>query len=310
MTATEIIKPRGCHLIAKSNELVYRSYRLSVVEQRLVAILASRISPTDHDFSSYYFSYADLASLCGLQRGGSVVRDAKNAIAGLRGRTLRLPCVDAAGNPAEMMVGWISASICSNHFDGGVTLRLEPELKPYFLALRERFVSYGLHNIVQMKTMFGIRFYEVFKGRQRLGKMRLSLDEARKIAGLSDTEHERPTDFRRKVLTPAVADINGRTDIRVKLKRILQSRALVGWQVSIRAQEPKGFDRSAPPPVPVEVPPPLTESEAERHERLYQLFVSGQKLSPDEDADFSFLESKKERHETFIESAPNQSSLF
>lgn len=310
MTRAIAGKPERFHLVAKSNDLIYKSYRLSVVEQRLVAILASRIHPTDHDFSSYFFSYADLASLCGLQRGGNIARDIKNAIEGLRGRTLRLPCVDAAGKPAEMLVGWLSAAICSDGHSGGATLRLEPELKPYFLALRARFTEFGLHNIVQMKTSYGIRFYEVFKGRQGLRKMTLSLSEARQIAGVSDDEHVRPTDFRRKVVEPAVKDINSKTDIKVRLRRVIQNRQLVGWSATIVGQEPKGFDNSAPPPVPVEVPPPLTPEEEKRHGLLYRKFISASGLDSSENTEFSFLESKKERHNGFIDSAPNQPNLL
>jgi plasmid replication initiation protein len=309
MTEAIAIKPNQFHLVAKSNDLIYKSYRLTVVEQRLVAILASKIHPADHDFSDYYFSYADLASLCGLQRGGNIVRDVKNAIEGLRGKTLRLPCLGVDGKPAEMLVGWLSAAICSDAHSGGATLRLEPELKPYFLALRARFTQYGLHNIVQMTTSYGIRFYEAFKSRQGLGKMTLRAPDARRIAGVSDDEHVRPTDFRRKVVEPAVRDINSKTDIKVKLKRIMKNRQLVGWEATICHQIPKGFDDVAPPPVAIEAPPRPTKLESERLSELRKIYIAGLEMSPNENMDFTFLSSKQDKWDDFLRTEPNQQTL-
>jgi len=310
MTVMAERKPGVFHLVAKSNALIFLSYRLTVVEQRIVAILASQIHPADHDFSTYYFKYSDLEALCGIERGSAIVRDLKNALAGLRSKTLRLPCVDARGGSAEMLVGWLSMAICSDEHSGGVALRLEPELKPYFLALRARFTKYGLHNIVQMQRSFSIRFYEVFKSYQRLGKVKLTLASARGIAAIADSDYKRSTDFRRHVLKPAVEEINAKTDIHVTLRRVMESRQLVGWTAKIKHQMPSGFDTSAPPPAPVEAPPPLTTLETDRLTALEKEYLRPGELDSERSADLSFLSQKKSRWETFLEEHPNQPSLF
>lgn len=302
--------PGDFHLVAKSNALIFLSYRLTVVEQRIVAILASQIHPADHDFSTYYFKYSDLSALCGLGRGSGIVRDMKNALTGLMSKTLRLPCVDAHGDDAEMIVGWLSMAICSDAHSGGVTLRFEPHLKPYFLALRARFTKYGLHNIVQMRSSFTIRFYEVFKSNQRFGKMKLTLASAREIAAINDSDYGRSTDFRRNVLGPAIKEINAKTDIHVTLRRVMESRQLVGWTAKIKHQMPKGFDTSAPPPTPVETPPPLTTLEADRLKALEKEYLQPGELDSEKSADLSFLSHKKSRWENFLSEQPNQQSLF
>ena len=189
-------------------------------------------------------------------------------------------------------------------------MRLEPELKPYFLALRARFTEYGLHNIVQMKTSYGIRFYEVFKSRQGFKKMTLSLSEARRIAGTDDTEHSRSTEFRRRVVEPAVKDINAKTDIKVKLKRVMKNRQLIGWEATINHQMPKGFDDSAPPPLPVEAPPRPTKLEGERLAALTKIYNEGLEMSPDENTDFTFLTVKQDRWDDFLKTEPNQQKLL
>ena len=305
------VQPQGYHLIAKSNALIYLSYRLSVVEQRIIGLLASQIHPTDHDFSEYFFRYEDLEALCGLSRGGNVVRDVKNAVASLRGRTLRLPSIDREGNPAELLVGWLSSALCSDGRQGGVALKFEPALKPYLLALRQRFTRYGLHNIIQMKSSYGIRFYEIFKSHQRQGSFVLPLEEARRVAGLTDAEHQRSTEFRRWVLEPSVREINKKTDIRVKLARILKNRRVVGWTVKIKTQRAKGFDKSGIPPAPIEAPPRLTASEADHLAELEAKYLNpSSSLTAEESADYSFLSLKQSRYEDFQEDTPNQPSLF
>lgn len=308
--ALEPVSVKDTNIVAKSNSLIYMSYRLGVVEQRLIALLASQIHPADHDFSDYYFSYKDLGALCGLKRGSNLVRDTKNAVMELQSRRLRLPAVDSQGNKGEILTGWVSSAFAHDSITGGVALRFEPALKPYLLALRERFTSYGLHQIVQLRSAYSIRFYEIFKSKQRLGKYWMSIKEARSIAGLRDTEYTTTAELTRRVLSVAVKEINSKTDLKIKLARRLENRCVVGWTAHIRGQKARGFDKSAPPPVAVQVPPPLSLDEQDRYQELYMKFLSEAQLTDQENGEFSELEAKKQRHESFADDAPNQPNLF
>ncbi|WP_408609851.1 RepB family plasmid replication initiator protein [Konateibacter massiliensis] len=42
-------------------------------------------------------------------------------------------------------------------------MRLDEGMTPYLFDLQEKFTSYGLYNILKMKSQYSIRFFEILK---------------------------------------------------------------------------------------------------------------------------------------------------
>lgn len=53
------------NLVSKSNSLVEARYKLGTMEQKVIAAIASNISPDDKDFQTYTFSIKEFKELIG-----------------------------------------------------------------------------------------------------------------------------------------------------------------------------------------------------------------------------------------------------
>ena len=62
-----------------------------------------------------------------------------------------------------MKIPWVSK--CEYQADVGVAIKLNDELKPLLLNLKERYTQYTLDNILTMKSVYAIRIFELLQER-------------------------------------------------------------------------------------------------------------------------------------------------
>nr|WP_245998278.1 replication initiation protein [Siminovitchia terrae] len=53
MASIELVEPSKDNIVTKSNVLIEANYKLGVVEQKIILVLASNIQPSDDDFKTY-----------------------------------------------------------------------------------------------------------------------------------------------------------------------------------------------------------------------------------------------------------------
>lgn len=85
---------------------------------------------------------------------------------------------------------------------------------PYLLELKKNYTKYQLQNIIPMKSKYGIRLYELLKSYLNLGKVRFSIEELK--IRLDSTNYTNLKDFKRRVLEPALKDIEVYSDLTVE----------------------------------------------------------------------------------------------
>lgn len=196
-------------VVTKANKLVEASYRLSVSEQRVMALLVTQIHPNDEDFKPYRFKVANLEKLVadGDRKQQGLYSRVKALTRGLQEKVLQIREPDGL-----LQVSWLCAA---KYFEGvgEVELEFSPRLKPYLLQLQERFTSYKLGNVVKLRSRYSVRLYELLKQYESLGKRSFELAELRRILGLSENELARWVDFKRFVLEVAKRELPKKTDL-------------------------------------------------------------------------------------------------
>ena len=199
------------HLVTKDNNLIEAKYRLSVQEQRLMAIMVSDIKPDDKDFKPYRYKIKDILSWIGIEDGGYYKK--------LRTVTRKLisRCITVY-NPEEETIfqtSWLAGA--KYHVKKGyIDLSFHPDLKPYLLQLQKCFTQYALQNVLELKSKYAFRLYELCKQYQSIGKRKFQVDELRDLLGLEKNELKRWSDFKGKVLEIAQREINKHTDLKIK----------------------------------------------------------------------------------------------
>jgi plasmid replication initiation protein len=196
-------------VVTKANKLVEASYRLSISEQRVMALLVTQIRPDDEDFKPYRFKVADLEELVtdGERKQQGLYSRVKAITRGLQEKVLQIRT-----DTGILQLSWLSAA---EYFtgQGEVELEFSPRLKPYLLQLQERFTSYKLRYVIKLRSQYSVRLYELLKQYASLGKRSFDLAELRRILGLNDSEFVLWNDFKRFVLERARRELPKKTDL-------------------------------------------------------------------------------------------------
>ena len=92
--------------------------------------------------------------------------------------------------------------------------RLDEDMKPYLLMLSKNYTMYPLHNIIKMKTKYGIMLYELLKSAYFKGSV-IEFEVQELKESLDCVSYENFSNFRKKVILPAIEDINTYTELKV-----------------------------------------------------------------------------------------------
>ena len=200
-------------IIRKSNELIEARYKLSVAEQRLVLLLASEITPDDEDFKSYQIRVADFAKMFGLENCNAMYKEVQKAAKELVGKRL-----DLSKNGKEIYTTWLSYV---EYVDGSgvVNLEFHASLKPYFLQLKSHYTQYHLNHVMDFKSQYSMRLYELLKmdafkaNKHGQFEKTFEISELRLILGIDKKDYALFADVRRFVIQPAIREISDKTDL-------------------------------------------------------------------------------------------------
>jgi plasmid replication initiation protein len=219
-------------LVVQHNKIIEARYHLSVVEQRLIKVLVSMISPEDEDFKDYRIRVADMVNLLGITHS-NFYRDMHAVAKRLVGNALSISTEDGF-----IVVSWL-AHVEYKEGAGHVELSFSPKLKPYLLQLKAHFTKYELGNIARLRKSYAIRIYELCKQYERIGRRRFEVEELRAILGIEKDEYKSIRDFKRRALLPAQKEVNEKTDINLDIEEEKHGRKILAFVFHIAANKKK-----------------------------------------------------------------------
>lgn len=249
----------GGLLVTKANAIVEASYRLTLQEQRLVLFCVAQIDsrrPLDEQ-RAFTVEAAPFRETFGLS--------AEKVYEELRDATLRLferkITISDTQTGQETLLRWVSMVRYQNR-RGRVVLNFAPEMLPFISALKDRFTSYPLESIARLSSTFAIRLFEVLAQYANLGRRQVSVEQLRRWLDCVDS-YPRFSEFERWVVAPAVAQLNERTELRVRYDKAKIGRNVSHFEFSIgRVAAAKA--KPVLPPAPA--PAPVVDKAAERLE--------------------------------------------
>lgn len=234
MTNDEIISLREKRdfKVSKSNQLVQKArYELSHAEQKTANYICSMIKPrTDFEkvnktpfILEYEFNIREYCKVCGIDySGGQNYKDIKATIKKLADRSIWL---DDGEN--EILMRWLSY-VKINKKSEKVNIEIDRTIAPYLFDLQEKFVSYGLHSILAMKSQYSIRIYELLKSYAYQHSKTFEIDELKRLLMVENNKsYKNFFDFKKRVLEIAQKEINEYTDIKISCKPIKKGNKVV-----------------------------------------------------------------------------------
>lgn len=222
--------------VVKSNDLIQKSrFSLSLLQQRILLYLISQITPVDDDFKLYEFSIAEFCKVCGISYNGRSYNEIKAIIKEIADKSVWITLAD---EKTETLVRWIEKPYI-NADDGYVRIKLDADMKPYLLQLRENFTQFELIYTLKMKSKYSIRLYELIKSihyNELKEYSRTYKVEELKVL-LDGTAYDTFKDFHQRVLKPAVEEINKYTDKTIAYEQIKNGRKTIAIQFTIGSKE-------------------------------------------------------------------------
>ena len=123
---------------------------------------------------------------------------------------------------AEITVSWIDKAYIYKK-SGQVKIRLDEDLKPYLISLRDNYTQFPLSVILQMRSKYGIALYQLLKSYLFKSKViSFNIEDLKEI--LDCSSYNNFTNFKKKVLEPALNDINSYSDLIVSVSYEKENR--------------------------------------------------------------------------------------
>jgi len=214
--------------IDKSYSLINAKYKLNPIEIKLVLSIVGLVRSDDEELKDYIIPLKHFEFLT---KNENYTR-------------LRQACKSLFSKPLEIetdrgwkMFTWFSY-IEYDRVDSVLRCRLDKEMKPYLIQLKENFKSYSLKYILQMDSQYSIRLYELLKQYEKIGERKFALEELYETLQVSKSSRA-IGQFKRSILHFAQEELEKYSDIHFEYEEIKPSRKITGIKFIIFPNNPE-----------------------------------------------------------------------
>ena len=247
--------------VVKANRLVEASYRLTLVEQQIILFAICRAREEQKGLSPdepVSISALDFAAMFGIEEGGNVYGQLKEAMLTLYKREVRIYDTHPdSGNPRVTNTRWVSSA---SYIDGAGMIQIifAPLMIPFITRLESEFTQYRLEKIGKLSSVHAVRLYELLLQYLGLGNREFEILRLKETLGMN-VEYADIKNFKKRVIDVSVKQINTHSDITTSYTQRKTGRNVTHLNFKIDAKE------AAPKPIK---PPSLTRAYVEKHARV------------------------------------------
>ena len=232
--------------VVKDNVLINATYSLSLVEQRLMilAIIVARKSgdlswsidhwngkPVQIPAESYEvtFNVTRQASYLALKEAAKNLFERRFSYQEERVKGI-----------AQKTSRWVS-DIAYIDATATVEITFSPVVLPLITNLEKHFTSYEIEQVSNLNSPYAVRLYElIISWRSTRKTPMIDLKDFRNRIGVLENEYQRMELFKRRVLEPAISQINTHTDIIAKYEQHKRGRSIIGFSFSFKQKNNDG----------------------------------------------------------------------
>jgi plasmid replication initiation protein len=195
-------------MVYKSNKVIEAGYKLNLNEQRLILLCIAKVNPSKPLLASEQFEITakEFAEKFNINED-KAYQTLKETAEQLFERYVVIDNPDP-NTPTlkQTKTRWIS-SINYLPDMGKVSVYFAQQMLPYLSQLKGNFTFYILENISKMNSVYAIRLYELLMQWKTTGRREIEIDWLKKQFEIT-AQYSNMNDFKKRVLTPAIKDIN------------------------------------------------------------------------------------------------------
>lgn len=204
------VKIKNRLVIKQSDKLSFAKYSLSLLEAKFLALVIAQIDKDDDEFKEYAISIKDFSKVTGSKIDYSDMLDfSKNFIS-------KTVTIQDDKNKKFTVFNWWHHL---RYQDGILYAQIHDYMRPFLLKFNSHFGKSSLLTIAQFKSKYAPRLYYMicsYKAQYK-NSFDIDLEELYDILEASKTQIANYGEFKRKVLQPALKEINEISDINLKV---------------------------------------------------------------------------------------------
>lgn len=210
---------KGEHMVVQHNKLIEHRGSMTIMEQKLLRTIVSEIRMDDIELNDYVINVSEFKELTKTSHK-DIYNQLDEATTKLMRRVVEIRDTDKKGKRSFKKLT-IMTKAEYKEGEGQISIKLNDEIKPYLLELKGQFTQYQLKYVMQMKSVYTLRIYELLKQYENTKTLsrKFELDELKAHLGIT-SEYPVFKDFEKRVLEVSKKEINTLTDIEIDYKKL------------------------------------------------------------------------------------------
>jgi len=203
------MKAKKTMRVIQSNFLIEARFNLTLPQLKLFLFMIKEININDRVFQTYRIFIKDF-----LEESKSKHYDlytkADNITDIFMTHILRSKKDDGS-------IGKVCLMSYCNYKDGRgyIEYRFDKDLIPHLLRLKEQFTSYDIANIINCRSTYSIRIYQILKEYEALGERTIAVKDLKEML-MVENEYKRFYDFKVNVIDKACRELKGKQKNKIK----------------------------------------------------------------------------------------------
>ena len=152
-----IIEDNNNYLVNKNENLLFARHKLNEQSIKIMSCLICMIKKDDEDFHEYIFTSDEFGKLINNKNKNIITEMIKNANE-LLDKKIKIDLGDSIIE-THMIISFKYEKLKGEY----IKFMIHPDLKPFVLKLKKNFLSYDIKNILELKSSYSIRLYELLK---------------------------------------------------------------------------------------------------------------------------------------------------
>lgn len=217
--------------VCQANALIGGRQALKLNSAKLIRTAIMQVVAEDKELKPYIITIAELADLLNIS-ASNMYRDIEEITNDIISNPVYIK-EETPNKVRWIKIPWVTR--CEYHSDIGVALKLNDELKPFLIDLKEHYTQYRLENILAMKSIYAIRLFEMIQERIMIKgilpkegiEIVISMEEIRECCDCKD-KYKSFSNFKARVIDVAENEINRVTYYYLDHTYIKEGKRVVG----------------------------------------------------------------------------------
>ncbi len=217
--------------VCQANSLVGGKQALKLNSAKLIRAAIMQVVRDDEELKPYIITISELAELLNIPKS-NIYRDIDDITDDILNNPVYIR--EEVGKKVRWIkIPWVTR--CEYNSDIGVALKLNDELKPFLINLKDHYTQYTLDSILVMKSVYAIRIYELLQSEimtrilPRAGTdIELSVETLKECCGCESKAYNTFSNFRNRVIDIAVKEINEKTLYTLSYDYVKKGKSVIG----------------------------------------------------------------------------------